>query len=53
MIDDTYSIQPVLKFDFDEFLKNILVNESGIESAKTKKAQNNNITIINNINELI
>ena len=32
---------------------NILVNESGIESAKTKKAQNNNITIINNINELI
>ena len=32
---------------------NILVNESGIESAKTKKAQLKNITIINNINELI
>jgi DNA ligase (NAD+) len=32
---------------------NILVNESGIESAKTKKARDNNITIINNINELI
>ena len=31
----------------------ILVNESGIESAKTKKAQQNNITIINNINDLI
>jgi DNA ligase (NAD+) len=32
---------------------NILVNESGVESAKTKKAQQNKITIINNINELI
>jgi len=32
---------------------NILVNESGIESAKTKKARDNKITIINNINELI
>ena len=32
---------------------NILVNESGIESAKTKKARKNKIKIINNINELI
>jgi|TARA_B100000953_G_scaffold299815_1_gene301206 DNA ligase (NAD+) len=31
----------------------ILVNESGINSAKTKKAEQNNITIVNNINDLI
>ena len=31
----------------------ILVNESGIESAKTKKAIQNNIKIINNLNEII
>jgi len=32
---------------------NILVNESGIETAKTKKAHDNNITVINNITTLI
>ena len=32
---------------------NILVNESGIESAKTKNAHENNITVINNITTLI
>lgn len=31
----------------------ILVNESGIESSKTKRARESGITIINNINELI
>jgi len=32
---------------------NILVNESGVESAKTKTAQERGVTIITNLNELI
>ena len=32
---------------------NILVNESGIESAKTKLAQERGVTIITNLNEII
>lgn len=31
----------------------ILVNESGIESAKTKKARDNGVSIVNNLSELI
>ena len=42
----------VVKSNFTKDV-NILVNESGIESAKTKKAHDNNITVINDITTLI
>jgi len=42
----------VVKSNFTKDV-NILVNESGIETAKTKKAHDNNITVINNITTLI
>jgi DNA ligase (NAD+) len=48
LVDSGYSVKSALTKDVT-----ILVNESGIESAKTKKARDNGVSIVTNINQLI
>lgn len=48
LVEAGYSVKSTLTKDVT-----ILVNESGIESAKTKKARDNGVSIVNNIKQLI
>jgi len=48
LLEAGYSVKPNLTKEVT-----ILVNESGIESAKTKKARDSNISVVTNIKELI
>lgn len=48
LLEAGYTVKPTLTKDVT-----ILVNESGIETAKTKKARDNGVSILCNINQLI
>lgn len=48
LLEAGYSVKPTLTKEVT-----ILVNESGVETAKTKKARDNGVSIVTNINTLI